>query len=376
MGRKMRAGRGLAARMLAGMGILAMAASGADLRAEEESILNFYNWNDYIAPGVIEDFEKETGIKVRYDLFDSNEVLESKLLAGHTDYDLVVPTGGFLERQIQAGVFRPLDKDKLPNLANMDEGLMARAAEHDPGNRHALIYMWGTSGLGIVTNKLREVLGDAQPFDTWDLIFKPELAEKVSTCGLSVLDAPTETIEIGLNYLGLNPYTASKVDHKTLERMLMKVRPHITRFNSGEVPSMLANGDVCVAMGWSGDVLQARDRAMEAGNNVIVDYVVPREGSVVWFDMIAIPADAPHPDNAHKFLNYLMRPEVAAAITNYVQYANANQASWSLVDPEIRNDPRIFPDDAMRERLFPERAVDPRTERLRTRLWNRLKTGH
>lgn len=343
--------------------------------AAEEPVLYVYNWSDYIAEETIANFEAATGIKVTYDVFDSNEVLESKLLAGRTGYDVVVPSGAFLERQIMAGVFQKLDKSKLPNLKNMDKVVMEKVAIHDPGNQYAIDYMWGTTGLGYNIGKIAEIFGEDYTPDSWDLLFDPEKVSRLKECGVYVLDAPSEVLEIALNYLGKDPHTSSKADYAEAEKLLMAVRPYITKFHSSEYISALANGDICLAMGWSGDVFMAGDRAAEAENGVEIDYVIPKEGTINWFDLMAIPADAPHPDNAHKFLNYIMQPEVVAAITNYVWYANGNKASEAFIDPEILEWPAVYPDDEVKSRLFADVMATPQVDRMRTRLWNKIKTG-
>lgn len=351
-----------------------MLAAGAS-QAAEEKVLNVYNWSDYIAEDTIEGFQSETGIEVNYDVFDSNEVLEAKLLAGNTGYDVVVPSGAFLERQIQAGVFQALDKSKLPNYANLDKDILERVAAHDPGNKYAIPYMWGTTGIGYNVNMVEERLGADAPTDSWDLIFKPEVVSKLADCGVTLLDAPSEVIEIAMNYLGLDPNSENSEDLQKAEDLVMQIRPHIKYFHSSQNINDLANGDICVAMGWSGDMFIAADRAAEADQGVEIEYVIPKEGTVIWFDLMAIPADAPHPENAHAFLNYIMRPEVTAAITNYVWYANANDASRELVDQEILENPAIYPPPEVKAHLFPDIAESPQVTRLRTRAWTRIKTG-
>jgi putrescine transport system substrate-binding protein len=351
-----------------------MLAAGAS-QAAEEKVLNVYNWSDYIAEDTIEGFQSETGIEVNYDVFDSNEVLEAKLLAGNTGYDVVVPSGAFLERQIQAGVFQALDKSKLPNYANLDKDILKRVAAHDPGNKYAIPYMWGTTGIGYNVNMVEERLGADAPTDSWDVIFKPEVVSKLADCGVTLLDAPSEVIEIAMNYLGLDPNSENSEDLQKAEDLVMQIRPHIKYFHSSQNINDLANGDICVAMGWSGDMFIAADRAAEADQGVEIEYVIPKEGTVIWFDLMAIPADAPHPENAHAFLNYIMRPEVTAAITNYVWYANANDASRELVDQEILENPAIYPPPEVKAHLFPDIAESPQVTRLRTRAWTRIKTG-
>ncbi len=342
--------------------------------ASEEPVLNIYNWSDYIADDTISNFEAETGIKVNYDVFDGNEVLEAKLLTGSTGYDIVVPTAYFLERQIQAGLFMKLDKSKLPNIVNLDPTIMKVVQTADPGNDYAVDYMWGTSGLGYNVDKIAERMPDA-PIDSWDMIFKPEIISKFTDCGVTVLDAPTEMVPAALNYLGIDPKSESADDLARAEELLKSIRPYIRYFHSSQYISDLANGDVCLSVGWSGDVLQARDRAAEADAGVNVDYVIPKEGALMWFDMMAIPADAPHPENALKFLNYIMEPQVIADVSNYVYYANGNSASFDLIDPEVTKDPAIYPPEAVKNKLFAIRAHTPKYDRLLTRAWTRIRTG-
>lgn len=351
---------------------LGVASAGA---SAAEGKLHFYNWSDYIGEETIPTFEERTGIDVTYDVFDSNEVLEAKLLAGSTGYDLVVPTGIFMERQVRAGVFQPLDKAKIPNLANLNPQLTDYLAQLDPDNRHAVIYMWGTTGLGLNVDMVTERLGPDAPLDSYEILFNPEHLSKLADCGVHVLDAPTELLPIALHYLGLDPNSAKREDFTAVEELLMPIRPHITKFHSSEYVNALANGDICLALGWSGDVLQAADRAAEAENGVTVDYVIPKEGTLMWFDTLAIPADAPNPDAAHAMIDYLLEPEVSAAISNHVAYASANDAAEPFLDEEILNDTRIYPSDAVLARLFPDRASSQAVDRLRTRLWTRFKTG-
>lgn len=343
--------------------------------AEAPQQLFVYNWSDYIAEDTIEKFEAATGIEVIYDVFDSNEVLESKLLAGGTGYDIVVPSGSFLERQIMAGVFQPLDRSKLPNIANLDADLMARVSEIDPDNAYSVPYMWGTTGIGYNVDMVAERLGPDAPVDSWSLIFDPENAAKLADCGITVLDAPTEMIEAALKYLGMDPHSDSTTDHMAAQALLSELRPHVRYFHSSQYINDLANGDVCVSVGWSGDVFQARDRAAEAEAGVTVDYRIPKEGTVIWFDLLAIPTDAENVEAAHQFIDFLMEPQVIADITNYVWYANPNAASYDLVDPEITGDPAIYPDEATMANLFADRATSNEILRLRTRIWTEIKTG-
>ncbi len=337
--------------------------------------LNVYNWSDYIAEDTLEKFTAETGIEVNYDVYDSNEVLEAKMLAGNSGYDIVVPTSSFLQRQIAAGVYAPLDKSKLPNLANMDAQLMEGAAAYDEGNEHAVIYMWGTTGIGYNVGKVAEILGEDYEVNSWDLVFDPEIAGKLAECGISYLDAPVEILPAAMNYLGLDPRSKDIADFEKAAELLKELRPTVRYYHSSQYINDLANGETCVAVGWSGDVFIAQARAAEAENGVEIGYVIPDEGALQWFDMMAIPVDAPNPDAAHAFINFIMDPQITADITNYVWYANANEASLPLVDPEITSDPGIFPTAAAKERLWNSVTYDARLDRGITRLWTEIKTG-
>ena len=348
-------------------------AAGA-VPAAEQKVLNVYNWSDYIDPAVIEAFQKETGIAVTYDVFDSNEVLETKLLTGNSGYDVVVPSAYFLERQIKAGVFRKLDPALLPNLANLDPALQARAAQHDPGNEHGVVYMWGTTGIGYDAGKLAEILPDA-PVDSWSLIFDPAIISKFKDCGVSLLDDPTDMVSTVLLWLGKDPNSQSEADLAQAEAALLAIRPYIRSIHSSQYIEDLANGEVCIAVGYSGDILQAQDRAEEAGKDADIRYSIPKEGALMWFDTLAIPADAPHPGNAHAFIDYLLRPDVAAANSNFVYYANANAAATALIDAELRDDPGIYPTPEVKERLQPNLAKSAEYTRLLNRSWTRFTTG-
>jgi len=347
---------------------LAASASAAD------RVVNIYNWSDYIDDSILADFTKETGIKVVYDTFDSNETLETKLLAGGTGYDIVVPTADFLQRQIQAGVFQKLDKSKLPNLSNMWDMIQQRTATYDPGNEYAVDYMWGTNGIGYNVAKVKAILGnDDKP--GLDVIFDPKVAAKFKDCGIYMLDAPKDVLPTVLAYLGLDPNSAKPEDLKKAEDLLMSVRPYIRKFHSSEYINALANGDICIAFGYSGDILQARNRAAEAKNGVEVGYSIPTQGAQMWFDVMAIPADAPHVTEAHEFLNYLMRPEVIAKASDYVFYANGNKASQQFVSKDVLEDPSIYPTEDVAKKLFTVTPWDPKTQRAATRLWTKVVTG-
>jgi len=351
---------------------ISLVASGAI--AQEEAVVNVYNWSDYIAEDTIEKFTAETGIKVNYDVFDSNEIVEAKLLTGNSGYDIVVPSASFLERQIIAGLFQKLDMSKLSNIGNMDKTIMEAVTTADPGNEHAVVYMWGSTGFGYNIDAIAERMPDA-PVGSWDMIFNVDIVSKFADCGVSLLDAPAEVIPAALQYLGRNPNSQEAADLEAAEELITSIRPYIRYFHSSQYISDLANGDTCLAHGYSGDVLQARDRADEAEAGVSIDYVIPSEGAVIWFDMLAIPSDAPHPDNAHKFINFVMQPQIAADISNYVWYANANAASFDLIDAEVTEDPAIYPSDEVKAKLFATRAYSAKFDRLLTRAWTRIKTG-
>ena len=340
----------------------------------QERVVNVYNWSDYIDESIIDDFTKETGIKVVYDVYDSNEILETKLLAGGTGYDVVVPTSSFLQRQITAGVYQKLDKSKLPNLKNMWDMVTERTKVFDPGNEYSINYMWGTVGIGFNAKKIKEIFGDEE-IDSWKFVFDPEYAAKLKDCGINFLDSPTDMIPVMLAYLGLNPDSHDPADVAKAEEALLKVRPYVRKFHSSEFVNGLANGDICAAVGWSGDVFQARDRAEEADNGVELSYVIPKEGTQIWFDQMAIPADAPHVEEAHEFLNYIMRPEVIAKSSNYVHYASGNKAAQEFLDPELLHDPAVYPDDATLAKLFVNTTLDSKAQRVFTRTWTKVVTG-
>lgn len=363
------------------MNRIALAAAAAALLAlaapaalAQDKTVKIYNWSDYIDPQVLTDFTARTGIEVVYDVFDSNEVLETKLLAGSTGYDLVVPTGFFLARQIEAGIFQPLDKAKLPNWANLDPELMAKASKYDPDNGHALIYLWGTTGLAYNVDKVKERLPDA-PLDSWALLFDPANAEKLADCGIMALDAPVEVMASALRYLGLDPDSKDPAVLDQAAALLEKVRPYIRKFHSSEYINALANGDVCLALGWSGDAGIAATRAEEAKNGVTIAYSVPKEGALMWFDMMAMPSDAPNPDHAYAFIDYLLEPEVMAKITNFVTYPNAVPASEALIDEAVKANTSLFPTPEVRANLFTVSPFDQRAQRTLTRAWTRLVTG-
>lgn len=340
----------------------------------QEKVVNVYNWSDYIDDSILADFTAETGIRVVYDVFDSNETLETRLLAGGSGYDIVVPTGSFLQRQIQAGVFQKLDKSKIPNLANMWDVVTERVAVYDPGNEYSVDYMWGTTGIGYNVAKAKEILGSDEP-PGWDALFDPEVAAKFQGCGIYLLDTADEAIPAALSYLGLDPNSTDQAELDRAGELLLSVRPFVRKFHSSEYINALANGDICLALGWSGDVLQARDRAEEADAGVEVNYTIPDGGAQMWFDLMAIPTDARNVDEAHAFINYLMKPEVIAKATNYVFFANGNLASQEFVDQEVLEDPAIYPPEEVMAKLYTKTPYDPRTQRIVTRIWTRVVTG-
>jgi len=359
--------------LLAVTGCSQHVAQGATTESSE-NVLNVYNWSDYIQPSVISDFEQEYGIHVNYDVFDSNEILETKLLTGHTNYDIVVPSAAFLERQRQADIYRKLDKARLPNLKNVDPRVARDEALYDPGNQYSVDYMWITSGVGYNTAAIRERLADA-PVDSWRMLFDPAVVSKFQDCGVSILDAPSEVVGTVLLYLGRNPNSNSPEDLKAAEQALHAIRPYVRYVDSSRYIDNLANGDICLVMGWSGDIKQAHDRAKEAGKGVDIAYSIPKEGAIVNYDVLAIPADAPHVRNAHLFIDYLLRPDVAAKNSNLIKYANALMPEVQPLDPAVRDDPGIYPPAEVRARLTPERPRPADYQRLLTRMWTRFKTG-
>lgn len=350
----------------------AVLAAGA---AHAEGVVKVFNWSDYIDELILEEFTAETGIEVVYDVFDSNEILETRLLAGSTGYDIVVPTGTFLANQIKAGVFQPLNKDALPNLANMDPAIAERLELYDPGNEYAVNYMWGTTGIGINVDMVKERLGEDADLGSWDLVFNPETAAKLEDCGIFHLNAPAEMIPAALNYAGMDPDGRDADSLAKAEEVYAPIRPFVRKFHSSEYINALANGDICLAVGWSGDVLQARDRAAEADAGVTVDYIIPKEGALMWFDNMAIPADAENVEQAHIFLDYMMRPEVMAKASNYVYFANGNAASKEFLNEDVIGDPAIYPDEETIGRLYTVTPYTQREQRSVTRTWTRITTG-
>ena len=342
----------------------------------QERVVNVYNWSDYIDPAVLETFTKETGIKVRYDTFDANETLETKLLAGKSGYDVVVPTAYFLERQIMAGVFQKLDKSKLPNLKNVWPEIAKRLSGYDPGNQFAVNYMWGTTGIGYNVKAVHERLGANAKIDSWDVVFKPELLAKFKDCGVHMLDSADDILPAALHYLKLDPNSTNPKDLERAADLLMKIRPNVRKFHSSEYLNAMASGEICLVVGWSGDIKQAQKRAAEAKNGVEIGYAIPKEGAQMWFDNLAIPKDAEHVPEAYAFIDFLLRPEIAAKNSNLVSYANGNLASQKFIDKAVLDDKSVYPDAATMSRLYIVGARDQAAQRVINRIWTRVKTGH
>jgi len=354
---------------------LALACSSV-VAQEEEKVLNVYNWSDYIAEDTIKNFEKETGIKVRYDIFDSNEILHAKLVAGKTGYDIVVPSSYWAKIQADGGLLRKLDKSKLPNLKNMDPAIQARIGRLDPGNQFLVNWLWGYTTVGINVDKVKAALGGMpMPENVFDLVFKPEYISKLKSCGVSFLDSPTDVIPAAMHYLGKPAFSRNQADYAGVPELLKKIRPYITLFSSSGYINDMANGSVCVALGWSGDINIARNRAIEGKTGQKIEALIPSIGGVLFFDTMAIPTDAPHPDNAHKWINYIMRPEVHASLTNKVFYANPNQASKPFIKPEVANNPTVFPSDEAMKKMADPDALTNDIRRTMTRMYTSFKTG-
>lgn len=342
--------------------------------AVAEPTVRVYNWSDYVGETTLEDFQKATGITPVYDVFDSNETLEGKLLAGHTGYDVVVPSSNFLAKQIKAGAFQKLDKSQLPNWQNLDPALLKQLEKSDPGNQYGVPYLWGTNGIGYNVDKVKAALG-TDKLDSWAILFEPENLKKLSKCGVSFMDSPDEVYPAVLQYLGLDPNSTNPDDYKKAEAQLLKVRPYITYFHSSKYISDLANGNICVAFGYSGDVFQARSRAEEARKGVNIGYAIPKEGANLWFDLLAIPKDAKNVKEAHAFINYLLQPEVIAKVSNYVGYANPNPKAGELMNAELRQDETVYPPQAVMDKLYVMKELPPQLLRLETRSWTRVKSG-
>ncbi len=339
-----------------------------------EKVVNVYNWSDYIDTTILKEFTAKTGIKVVYDVFDSNEVVETKLLSGSTGYDIVVPSHNFLGRQIKAGVFQKLDKEKLPNIKHMSKDIAEKITAFDPDNNYSINYMWGTAGIGYNKELVAKQLADT-PINSWELIFNPVFANKLSKCGIYWMDTPEVMLPAALAYLGLNPLSTDKDELQKATDLMIKVRGTVRKFDSSEYISALANGDICIAVGYSGDVLQAKDRALEANNNVDIEYIIPKEGGQLWFDQMAITSDAPHKEEAYIFMNYIMQPEVIAKATNFVSYANGNKDSNEFIDKKIITNKGIYPDKETRDKLWVQSPLSSKEQRKINRLWTKVQTG-
>jgi putrescine transport system substrate-binding protein len=354
---------------------LALLAAMGGAQAQEEKVVNVYNWSDYIAPDTAEKFEKETGIRVVYDVYDGNEVLETKMLTGGSGYDVVYPSAyPFLKNQVKAGAFQPLDKTKLSNIGKLDPQALSLISGADPGNIHAVPYMSVTDGIGYNVAAVKERLGNA-PVDSFAMVFDPAIAEKFADCGVAMLDAPAEIIPMAMNYLGVDPHSTNPDDIAKAEELLLKVRPHIRYFHSSRYINDLANGDICVVLGWSGDILQAKARAAESDKKLEIAYSIPKEGTLINFDTMAVPKDAPHPENALAWIDFNMRPEIATANSSYVSYANPIPESLPLMDQAVAKDPGVFPPDDVKAKLFVVETNDAKLLRLQNRMWTRVVSG-
>ncbi len=342
--------------------------------AAEEKMLNLYIWNDYLAPDTLSNFEKETGITVSVSNYGSNEELDAKLAPGSSGYDVVVPSASSYERQIKAGYYQKLDKSLLPNLKNMDPDIEARLAMHDPGNDYAVLHMWGTTGIGYNLKKIKAAMPNA-PLDSWKLVFDPKTVAHFKKCGVAVLDSATEMYSMTLAALGKDPNSQKPEDLDTATNAMVAIRPYIRYFDTQRMISDLANGEICLAVGYNGDILQARDRAEENKTGAEIQYVIPKEGTLIWFDSYLIPKDAPHPQNAHTFINYMLRPEVIAAVTNTVNYANGNAAATQYVNKDVLDDPNVYPPQEVKVKLVPDLADTEDTTRIMTRGWQKVTTG-
>ena len=336
--------------------------------------VRIYNWTDYIAPDTLKTFEKSSGIKAQYDVYDSNETLDAKLMAGRSGYDVVFPSNHFMARQIQGGALKKLDKSRLPNWQNLNPTLMKALETNDPGNQHGFPYLWGSTGIGYNVDKVKAVLGDV-PVDSWDLIFKPENMAKLAQCGVAILDNGPEMLPIALHQLGLPHHSQNVEDYKKAEALLMEMRGNVRYFHSSKYVGDLANGDICVAVGFSGDIMQAGNRAKEAGSGVNIAYVIPKEGAPMWFDMVSMPADATDEQAGYVFMNYLLEPKVMAEISNYVHYANGNAKADGLVDPALKADITVYPPEDVMSKLYALEAMPPKIDRIRTRIWSKVKSG-
>lgn len=367
----------LIGKLMAGLalaGVMTFAATSA--LAQEEKVLNIYNWSDYIAEDAIQNFEKETGIKVRYDTFDNNEILHAKLVAGKTGYDIVVPSSGWAKLQMEGGLLRKLDKAQLPNLKNLDPDIQSQIASLDPGNQYLVNWLWGYTTIGINTAKVKAALGaEPMPANVWELFFNPKYVSKMKSCGVSVLDSASEVLPAALHYLGKDPFSKNSADYQAASTLLKSIRPYITLFSSSGYINDMAGGSICLALGWNGDINIARSRAIEGKTGQDIVAMIPKSGGILFFDMMAIPVDAPHPKNAHLFMNYIMRPEVDASLTNKVFYANPNKESRKFIKPEVAQNPSVFPSSAEMATMVPPKALSNDLRRLMTRVYTGFKTG-
>jgi putrescine transport system substrate-binding protein len=354
--------------------VIAAATFGLLAHAHAAPVVHVYNWTDYIGETTLADFQKATGIKAGYDVFDSNETLEGKLLSGRSGYDVVVPTNHFLGKQIKAGAFQKLDKTLLPNLANIDPALLKQLEVNDAGNLYSVPYLWGTNGIAYNVDKVKAALG-VDKIDSWEILFEPENLQKLKACGVAFMDSPDEMFPSMLNYLGLDPSSKNPDDYKKAEAKFLAVRPSVTYFHSSKYISDLANGEICVAFAYSGDAFQAKARADEAGKGVKIDYVIPKQGGNLWFDMMAIPADAANVKEAHAFINYLMQPEVIAQVSDYVGYANPNVKAGPFMDQAVLNNPSVYPSTAVMDKLYVSQELPAKVQRAMTRSWTKIKTG-
>ncbi|SMQ28581.1 putrescine transport system substrate-binding protein [Pseudomonas helmanticensis] len=354
--------------------LLATAGLTIAVGAQAAGTVHIYNWSDYIGETTLADFQKATGIKPVYDVFDSNETLEGKLLAGRTGYDVVVPSNHFLGKQIKAGAFQKLDRAQLPNYSNLDPALLKRLEQNDPGNLYAVPYLWGTNGIGYNVDKVKAVLG-IDKIDSWGVLFEPENIKKLQSCGVAFLDSADEMMPTVLNYMGLNANSTNPKDYEKATAKLLAVRPYVTYFHSSKYIGDLANGDICVAIGFSGDIFQAKHRAEEAKKGVNIAYSVPKEGGALWFDMLAIPKDSSNVKEAHAFINYLLKPEVIAQVSDYVGYANPNPGSDKLMEQSIRTDESVYPPQTVIDKAYVSTELPPNIQRLMTRSWTKVKSG-
>lgn len=344
--------------------------------AEEEKVLNIYNWSNYIAPDTVANFEKETGIKVRYDVYDNNEIVHAKLVAGKSGYDIVVPSSYWAKMQADGGLLQKIDKSKVPNYKNLDPSIMGELAKLDPGNQYLVNWLWGYDTIGINVDKVKAALGSTpMPENAWDLLFKPEYISKLKSCGVSVLDSPTEIVPAALHYLGKPAFSKNVADYQEVPKLLKSIRPYVTLFSSAGYINDLANGQICMAFGYSGDFNIAKTRALESKTGQIIQTMVPKTGGILFMDTMVIPVDAPHPENAHKWINYILRPEVDASLTNKVFYANPNVPGRALVKPEIANDPTVYPPESEMKKMAHPEALNNDVRRLMTRIYTTFKTG-